>query len=412
MQENEVIHEISPLLHLDSKTILITGAAGFIGSNLVTYFATHYPQSRILALDYFRDNSTFPNGNPTTLGHFRNLVLYKNVEILCLDIANSNDMRKLRAYGKIDYIFHEAAISDTTCMDMNRVLAVNLHAFRHIIRLALRNEAHLIYASSAATYGNTQAPNSVGRNEIPENIYGFSKLCMDRENAQRQEEFQAKGIGLIGLRYFNVYGKNEFYKGKTSSMILQLALQALDNKVVRLFEFGEQQRDFVYINDVVQANIRALESIYLVFGLRDEVKHARDWQKVHKVFNDSKIHIETPLHDMALQKAFGVDFKDKSKQLAEQWLRKGAVYNVGFGTSRSFNDIVAILKKELNLTFEVEYMKNPYTFFQNHTLADSKDFVLQYQPRFSLEEGIKDYIPYIQKIFQDIQEGKKEAFYK
>ncbi|RDU70843.1 ADP-glyceromanno-heptose 6-epimerase [Helicobacter aurati] len=400
---------VSPLLDLDSKTILITGAAGFIGSNLVAYFSTHYPKARILALDYFRDGMIFSHGNPTTLGHFKNLTLSRNVEILCIDITNTHAMKTIKHHGKIDYIFHQAAISDTTCMDMNRVLAVNLHAFRDIIHIALRNEAHLIYASSAATYGNTQAPNSVGNNEIPENIYGFSKLCMDRENARRQAEFHSKGLGLIGLRYFNVYGRNEFYKGRTSSMILQLGLQALEKKKVKLFEFGEQQRDFVYINDVIQANIRALEAIYLVFSLRSQTKHALDWQKAHKIFHDSIPKVSTPTHNI-LQQVFGNNFQMLSQKLAEQWLENGAIYNVGFGTSRSFNDMVAILQQELNISFEIEYIKNPYVFFQNHTLADSQNFVPQYQPAFSLEEGIRDYATYIQQIFQEIQDGKKEAF--
>lgn len=354
---------ISPILNFDSKTILITGAAGFIGSNLVSYFASNYPKARILALDYFRDGDTFSNGNPTTLGHFKNLNLYANIDIICTDISNVNDMRKLKHYGKIDYIFHEAAISDTTCMNMNRVLKVNLHAFRSIINLALRNDASLIYASSAAVYGNTKAPNSVGRDEIPENIYGFSKLCMDMENVKRQAEFYGKQLALIGLRYFNVYGRGEFYKGKTSSMILQLGLQALYNGKVRLFKYGQQQRDFVHIDDVVQANIRALETL------------------------DSN--------------------KDS---LLDSCFDSGAVYNVGSGVSSSFNSVVEILRNELGITFEIEYINNPYSFFQNHTLADTVNFVPKYKPIYSLESGIKEYIPTIIEIYEDIKIGKKNMF--
>ena len=131
-------------LTLNNKTILITGAAGFIGSNLVEYFATHHKDCKILALDYFRDSKTFPNGNPTTLGHFKNLSLYPNVEVLSLDIANEKELKSLqRDYGKIDYILHEAAVSDTTCMDMRHVMQVNFNAFKALIKLAMKHGAHI-----------------------------------------------------------------------------------------------------------------------------------------------------------------------------------------------------------------------------------------------------------------------------
>lgn len=398
------------LLNLNAKTILITGAAGFIGSNLAEYFAINHSNCRILALDYFRDSRNFANGNPTTLGHFKNLVLYPNIEILPLDIANPKDMKKLcKNYGKIDYIFHEAAVSDTTCMDMKHVLNVNLLAFKELIQIAIKHHAHIIYASSAATYGNSEAPNSVGQNEIPENIYGYSKLCMDKENIRLQEFLQQQGIGLIGLRYFNVYGKNEFYKHKTSSMILQLALQALTTKEVKLFEFGEQQRDFVHINDVVVANLKALELLVLTYGMQDAIKHTREWQKVHKAYSTT---LQEPIKDSladeeVLQKIFGNTFKDKSKQILNTWLENGAIYNVGFGISRSYNDIIEILKKELDINFEVKYIKNPYPFFQNHTLANPLHFVPNYVPQYTLEAGIKEYIPHILTIYEEIKEGKK-----
>ncbi len=395
-------------LNLYGKTILITGAAGFIGSNLVEYFATHHKDCTILALDYFRDSQTFPNGNPTTLGHFKNLSIYPNVEILPLDIANEKEMRVLhRQYGKIDYILHEAAVSDTTCMDMRHIMQVNYNAFKELIRLAIKHEAHIVYASSAAVYGNTEIPNSVGYKEIPENIYGYSKLCMDRENIRLQKELQEKGVGLIGLRYFNVYGQYEFYKHKTASMVLQLALQALTNRVVRLFEFGEQQRDFVCIHDVVQANIKALELLLLTYGVRDRNKQAKQWHRIHKTFLDVNMPKAPQTEELILQKLFGHNLQEKSQTIMEDWLQKGAIYNVGSGIARSYNDIVAILKDTMNINFEVQYIKNPYPFFQNHTLADSTYFVPNYTPHYTLEEGIKEYIPHIESIYKDIKEGRK-----
>lgn len=372
----------SPLLSA-YNTILVTGAAGFIGSNLVSYLATHYPNARILALDCFREaqkeGTQGQLEKPRTLGHFANLELHKNVEILCIDINNSKELRRLDHYGKIDLILHQAAISDTTCTDMKLVMDVNFQAFRRLTRIALKNNASLVYASSAAIYGNTPMPNTVGINEIPESIYAFSKLCMDKENIRLQNEFLEKGLGIVGLRYFNVYGKNEFYKGTTSSMVLQLGLQGLTRRIVRIFEMGEQSRDFVYIDDVIQAVIRAVETIYVVNAVENDKEEASS-----EAVNN---HL-----DLLKKESFLM-----TKQIKKQWLEKGAIYNVGYGVSRTFNELVMTLKAELG-SFEVEYIRNPYTFFQNHTRADSSCFVPLYRPNFSLEEGVKEYAPYIKEI--------------
>ena len=140
-------------------------------------------------------------------------------------------------------------------------------------------------------------------------------------------------LKIVGLRYFNVYGPKEIYKRKTSSMVLQLAKQAIENNKVRLFKFGEQRRDFVYIKDVVEANILAIEG-------------------------------------------------------------KSGIYNIGSGVSRSFNDIINILEINLGQKIQVEYFENPYSFYQNNTCADlkySKD-ELGYNPKFTLENGIFEYL--------------------
>ncbi|HIV49081.1 MAG TPA: ADP-glyceromanno-heptose 6-epimerase [Candidatus Helicobacter avicola] len=320
---------------LADKNILITGGAGFIGSNLALYFQKHHPQANVCVFDKFRDDTYFPSGNPTSLGHFKNLLDFRG-EVIVGDITKNLDKIKDRDF---DYIFHQAAISDTTAMDQKLMLETNFEAFVNLYEIAKQKGAMLIYASSAGTYGNSPAPNSIGVGEVPENIYGYSKLQMDIFAHKVLE--QDSEIPLIGLRYFNVYGEREFYKGKTASMILQLGLQALEHKKVRLFKHGEQLRDFVYIKDVIQANVKAIEA------------------------------------------------------------RESGIYNVGAGEARSFNNIVEILKKHLG-DFEVEYIDNPYTFYQNHTQADialSKEF-LSYTPRFSLEQGIESYIPEIVRIFE------------
>lgn len=349
---------------LRGKTILITGGAGFIGSSLAMYFQAHHPESKIIVLDKFRDGECFPSGNPTSLGHFKNLIGFHG-DVLALDITKGLEiLREIH----FDYVFHQAAISDTTVSNQKLMIETNHHAFLELLHITLQKGARMIYASSAGTYGNTPAPNIVGQGENPENIYGFSKLLMDI--SVRKILADAPQTPIVGLRYFNVYGSREYYKGKTASMILQLGLQALESSRARIFEHGEQQRDFVYIDDVVAANVLAMNAT------------------------------------------------------------KGGIYNVGSGVSRSFNDIIAILRDQLNALesrlgesrlgessaighqvpksssgrlgdFALEYIKNPYTFFQTHTQADIAPtrHDLGYEPRFSLEQGIAAYIDEIYAIF-------------
>lgn len=319
---------------LDGKNILITGGAGFIGSSLALYFNKYHPGANIFIFDTFRNNNKFANGNLVSLGHFKNLLSFKG-EVIVGNVVDCNDLEKLNKY-KFDYIFHQAAISDTTCLDQELILKVNYNSFDFFINKAIKDSSMLIYASSAAVYGNSKLPNTVSYGECPNNIYGYSKLLMDNKV---REIINNVDIKIIGLRYFNVYGEGEFYKGSTSSMILQLALQALMHDRVKLFKYGEQLRDFVYIDDVIQANIKAVEA-----------KHS-------------------------------------------------GIYNVGCGVSRSFNDIVKILKTYIS-DFKVEYIDNPYDFYQNQTKADIVNTTnsLFYYPRFSLEKGIEAYIDTIRAL--------------
>ncbi len=327
---------------LKNRTILITGGAGFIGSSLAHYLEKYHPRAKVVVFDSFRSLDTFPNGNYKSLGHFKNLIGFRG-DVISGNINNREDLDRLRDY-KFDYIFHQAAISDTTVLDQELMIRTNTNAFKDILDLAIKSNATLIYASSAGTYGNSKAPNSVGVGEFPENVYGFSKLMMDN---LAYEYMKRDKIKIFGLRYFNVYGEREYYKGKTASMILQLGLNMLSGKNPRIFKYGEQKRDFIYIQDVIQANIKCIES------------------------------------------------------------ENSGVYNVGTGKSRTFNDIVNILKDELKLGCEIEYFDNPYKFYQNHTEADiiaTKEF-LNYEPNYTLELGIKSYKDEIVNISKGIESG-------
>jgi ADP-L-glycero-D-manno-heptose 6-epimerase len=322
----------------NGKTIVITGGAGFIGSNLAFYFQENYPDARVIVFDIFRNEEKFSNGNLKSFGHFKNLLGFKGI-VISGDITKKEDLDKLREYD-IDYIFHEAAISDTTVADQKIMIDTNVNAFKDLLDLAVEKKSAMIYASSAATYGNSKVF-KVGH-ESPNNVYGFSKVMMDNV---AYEYMKKTDIPIVGLRYFNVYGPREYFKNKTASMVLQFGLQLLKGESAKLFEGSDKiKRDFIFVEDVIQANIKATNP------------------------------------------------------------EKSGVYNVGTGIARSFQDIVDILKKELGIKREDTYIPNPYVkqyqFFTQADIEDTKKY-LNYEPRFSLEEGIKAYLPEIIRIYEE-----------
>jgi len=323
---------------LKDKTILITGGAGFIGSNLAFYFQENHPESSVVVLDSFRSGETLSNGNLKSFGHFKNLLGFSG-EVISGDINDKDLLLDLEVNYKFDYIFHEAAISDTTALEQDLMVKTNVNAFKDLLDLAVAHDANMIYASSAATYGGSNTF-KVGYEE-PNNVYGFSKVMMDNI---AYDYMKNSDISIVGLRYFNVYGAREYFKNTTASMVLQFGHQLLAGKNPRLFEGSDKiLRDFIYIEDVIQANIKAMQP------------------------------------------------------------KKSGVYNVGTGKARSFQDIVDILQKELGTDAKCEYIPNPYVgsyqFFTQADIEDTKEF-LDYAPAFEMEDGIKAYVPEIKRIFE------------
>ncbi len=320
----------------DHKTILITGGAGFIGSNLAKYLQADAPNSTIIIFDKFQRNASTKDFMCHSLGHYKNLTGFHG-HIICGDLTEQSDLALLDNY-KFDFIFHQAAISDTRMYDQELLLRTNVNSFTYFLDKALSDNATLIYASSAATYGSLPSPQNE-KLTAPENVYGYSKRVMDDMALQFCQLNPSARV--IGLRYFNVYGPHEEFKGNSSSMILQLAKQILEGEKPKLFTGSEKIfRDFVYVNDVISAIMLAASSDHT------------------------------------------------------------GVYNVGSGISRSFKDIVDILQKELGTNLSVDYITNPHQGYQDDTRActkSAKEF-LKYSASFSLEEGIADYLPYILEI--------------
>ncbi len=331
-------------IDFNNKTILITGAAGFIGSSLSFYFQENYPDATIVAFDMFRSGETFSNGNLKSFGHFKNLLGFNGV-VVSGDINDKVALKDLEESYKFDYIFHQAAISDTTVLEQDLMMKTNVNAYEDLLKIAIKHGANMIYASSAATYGDSDRF-EVGY-EQPNNAYGFSKVMMDNTSYKYIKE--GVDISIVGLKYFNVYGPREFFKNSTSSMVVQFGHQILKGLTPKLFEGSDKiLRDFIYIDDIVQANIKACSP------------------------------------------------------------KKSGVYNVGTGKARSFEDIVTILQKELEIDNGKNYIPNPfigsYQFFTQANIETTKEN-LGYEPKVSMEEGIKAYIPEIKRLF-DIEVQK------
>jgi len=271
----------------NNKTILITGGAGFIGSNLAFYFQNNYPNSHVVVFDCFRSEATFANGNLQSFGHYKNLIGFTG-DVVCGNINSKSDLALLSDY-KFDYIFHQAAISDTRVYDQEIVMQTNVNSFYDLLDKAKKDYSVMVYASSAATYGSLPSPQTVGK-ENPENPYGFSKYAMDQIAYRYSDE--NPDMTIVGLKFFNVYGPREYYKAKTSSTVIQFGHQILNGKAPILFEGSDKiLRDFINIEDVIQANIKACNP------------------------------------------------------------KQNGTYNVGTGNPRSFQDIADILQKELGTDF-------------------------------------------------------------
>ena len=225
-------------------SILVTGGAGFIGSNLVLTLQERMPQARLTVIDDFRS------------GAFKNLAGYTG-DFVARNLATL-DWHQQFGDEKFDAIFHLASITDTTLHDQFVQVHDNVESFRRLLNFAKPNRTRVIYASSAATYGAASAASVESNGAAPANVYAFSKAIMD--NLARRAARDSQGWIIVGLRYFNVYGPREAHKGVPASMVYHLSRQIKAGQRPRIFKQGDQKRDFVYVKDVVAGSIRALEA--------------------------------------------------------------------------------------------------------------------------------------------------------
>jgi len=293
---------------------LVTGGAGFIGSNLALELEKLGYEVTVV------DN--FISGSENNLKDFKG----KFIEL--------DDSKEFKLDGKFDVIFHQAAITDPRFGDDNETIRANVEGFKNILNLAIKNNAKLIYASTANLYGNGPVPMKEGQEKDIITAYGKSKLIMD--------EIAEKNFGkmhIVGLRYFNVFGPREAHKGRPASMIYHLSRQIKEGKNPRIFKWGEQKRDYIYVKDAVDATIEAINA------------------------------------------------------------KKSCIVNVGTGIATDFNELVKTLNSALGTNFEPEYFDMPYEqkTYQGNTQADTKNAekFLGFKAKWKLKDAVKDYMRWL-----------------
>ena len=230
--------------------IVVTGAAGFIGANIVK------------ALNDRGVDNVIGVDNLTRADKFRNLV---DCEIA--DYFHKDDFRNALSAGAFDgevaAILHQGACSDTMATDGRYVMDNNFRYSLDMLSYCQSESVPLIYASSAAVYGASDEFREERSAEQPLNVYGYSKFLFDQVVRRRWEDNTAQ---VVGLRYFNVYGPREAHKQRMASVAWHFFNQYLESGSVSLFEGsggfapGEQRRDFISVDDVVNVNMWFLEN--------------------------------------------------------------------------------------------------------------------------------------------------------
>lgn len=318
--------------------IIVTGGAGFIGSAVV-WRLNELGREDILIADHLGTGEKW-----------RNLVPLRFVDYLEKDellgqltgerpCAGGNDWRQ-----HVDAIIHLGACSSTTELDATYLIRNNFEYSKRLAQFALARDARFIYASSAATYGDGSDgfADDVSRLHClrPLNMYGYSKHLFD-------QWARATGVleRLVGLKYFNVFGPNEYHKGDMRSLVVKAYEQIVETGCLRLFRshrpdyaHGEQQRDFLYVKDAV----------------------------------------DMTLHFLGRRNVNGI-------------------FNIGSGAAASWNRLAAAIFKALAKPVSIEYIDMPaairdkYQYFTQAETASFRGTGYERQPT-GLEEAVEDYV--------------------
>jgi ADP-L-glycero-D-manno-heptose 6-epimerase len=299
--------------------LIVTGGAGFIGSNLVHELNGH-GITDILVVDNFANAKKFTNL------HGARYVDYMDKREFRRAIAEN-----ALGAGKVEAILHQGACSNTLEDDGVYMMDNNFQYTKEVLAFAIRQGSPLVFASTAAVYGLSGAGRFTPtiENERPLNIYGFSKLVFDHY-FRNQLALDKVPITAVGLRYFNVYGPREQHKGRMASVIHHFTKQMKEKGKVGLFggtggyADGEQRRDFVYVRDLARLNM-------FFAGIGPYAPKAGEAKKMYR-----------------------------------------GIVNAGSGESRSFNDVARALMAVHGET-EIEYIPFPADLegrYQHFTEAD------------------------------------------
>jgi ADP-L-glycero-D-manno-heptose 6-epimerase len=328
--------------------IIVTGAAGFIGSCMVGYLNQLGYQHIIISDDFCREDK------------LKNYTGKKyDVQVERDDLFEWLETDHI----KVDFVFHLGARTDTTEFDYSIHEKLNVEYSKKIWQYCTAKKVPLVYASSAATYGGGELGYSDTHDIIdklkPLNAYGVSKNEFDKW-AVKQETTPPY---WAGLKFFNVYGPNEYHKARMASVIFHSYNQIQEKGKVRLFRShrpdfkdGEQLRDFIYVNDVM--------AVCYWFMQRYEISRPKPG--------------------------------DGSK-ISGLWTPDSGLYNLGTGKARSFNDLVTAIFTALDKEVHIEYFDTPLDIrdkYQYFTEADmNKLKKAGYKEEFwSLEKGVEDYV--------------------
>lgn len=357
-------------LSLKAK-IIVTGAAGFIGSCMVQYL-TELGYNNLILVDDFgveEKRRNWEGKNFETIVERQNLFDW---------LAQQNP--------KIDFVIHLGARTDTTEFNYAIHQELNVEYSQDIWIYCTEKKIPLIYASSAATYGNGEFGYDDNReieNLHPLNPYGISKNEFDKWALQQKW----KPPFWAGLKFFNVYGPNEYHKARMASVIYHSFNQIKKDGVVKLFkshkegfENGKQLRDFIYVKDVVK----------VIAWMMEECRMTVDsWKMTGKEkLKDGSIKMKG--------KKFSLSTVNGQLSSQNQQLSSG-IYNLGTGKARTFEDLVKATFAGLKMEPKIEFIDMPedirekYQYFTEANMKKLRD--AGYSEEFySLEEGVIDYV--------------------